>query len=158
MNLEERYNSGDGKYPYVARVKSTQEASVGVRTGVDFMDAGARSATAVDQFQSNFQRRAERDTTVVQGGNETVTYGASQLKGISRWFGRALNYAFTDPKASGNHIQDSQWTSFKNPRNNRDTWTDNNNVFHRWTPEVKFNASDKLSQFAKNNATGKKPV
>ena len=155
MNLEQRYNAAP-ETTYVGRVKTTQVASVGVGKGVDFMDAGARAGGTVDQMQSNFERRREGDVTVVQGGSETATYGASDRKGLSRWYGRALNYAFTDPRASNNYIQDSVWTTYKSMRvGTRDSWSDNTTNFHRWTPSTKFNRATVLSELAKTRATSK---
>ncbi len=154
MTLEERYNTA-APTTTAGRVRTTQAADVGAKTGVDLMDAGARASTTADQFQSNFERRASNDKTVVQS-KETVEYAPAERKGLSRWFGRALNYAFTDPKAPGNYIQDSMWTSFKSikPETN-DVWKDNPTNFHRWTPAVKFSADPKLSQFAKTKAVAK---
>ena len=156
MNLEQRYEAATGN-SYVARVKATQVASVGVRQGVDFMDAGAPKGTAADSMQSNFQRRASEDKVVTQGGDDTKTYAANQLKGSSRWFGRALNYAFTDPSSATSGLVSSQWTLYKSLRvGTKDAWTDNPNGFRRWTPATTFNISATLSELAKTRATGKR--
>lgn len=157
MTLEERYNAAAAN-TYVGRVRTTQAADYGANPGVDFMDAGAKPLGASDSIQSNFQRRKSDDAKVVQGGSETNNYDAGELKGISRWYGRALNYAFTDPMAIANGIKDSQWTTFKSKRvNTRDAWKDSP-IFHRWTPTVEFRTSTSLSEFAKTRATGKKPA
>lgn len=159
MTLEERYNAAT-EATYVGRVKATQEASVGVGRGVDFMDAGAAKAmiTAPDTMQANFQRRASNDTTVTPVGDTTNTYTAGELKGTSRWYGRALNYAFSNPSSTSTGLVYSQWNLYKNFRTDtRDTWRDNT-TFHRWTPTTKFNLNDKLSALAKTRATGKRPT
>lgn len=155
MTLEERYNTAAAN-TYAYRVRTTQAADVGSTNGVDFMDAGARTRTTGDTFQSNFKRRTENDKTFVQGGENTNNYNQSEIKGLSRWYGRALNYAFTDPRAPGNSIQNSVWTTYKSVRpDTKDSWTDNPSYFHRWTPSTKFNLSSTLSSLAKTRATGK---
>lgn len=155
MTLEERYNAAAAT-TYVGRVKATQEASVGAGRGVDFMDAGAPKGNAADSMQSNFQRRASDDTVVTQGGDATNTYTASELKGSSRWYGRALNYAFTDPSSATTGLVSSQWNLYKGFRTStRDGWRDNA-TFHRWKPSNEFKASSTLSEFAKTKATGKR--
>ena len=156
MTLEERYNNA-APTTTAGRVRTTQEAGVGAVKGVNFMDGSVRS-NATDSLQSNFERRASDDKTVVQGGTETATYDAGDRKGLSRWFGRALNYAFTDPKAAGNYLQDSVYTTFKSFRTGtRDAWSDNAGYFHRYTPSAtgKFAVSSTLSADAKVRATPK---
>jgi hypothetical protein len=153
MDLKTRYESAAAS-TYVGKVRTTQEADVGVGRGVDFMDAGAGKGNP-DNMQSNFQRRAADNTTVTQGTD--TTYSATDLKGSSRWYGKALNYAFTDPNSATTGITVSQWNSFKNKRTGtKDTWTDNT-YFHRWTPSAQFKASETLSALAKTRATGKAP-
>lgn len=157
MTLEERYNNAASN-TYVGKVRTTQAADYGAKSGVDFMDAGAKPLGTADSIQSNFQRRTSDDVTVVQGGDDTKTYGAGELKGVSRWYGRALNYAFTDPAAIANGITNSQWTTFKAKRvGTKDAWTDNP-TFHRWTPKEVFSASTSLSELARTRATGKRPT
>ena len=155
MTLEERYNNA-APTTTAGRVRDTQEAGVGAVKGVNFMDGSVRSNTT-DSLQSNFERRASDDTTVVQSA-ATTTYDAGERKGLSRWFGRALNYAFIDPKAPGNYLQNSAHTTFKSFRvGTKDAWSDNPGYFHRYTPTVtgKFAVSDTLSADAKIRATPK---
>jgi hypothetical protein len=160
MTLEERYNAAS-ENTYVGRVRTTQAAITTAGPGVDFMDAGS-GGRPPDSLQSNFQRRAAENITVIQGGSETATYEQTELKGLSRWFGRALNYAFTDPNAPKSHIKTSVWNTFKSLRpDTRDRWgtgSDAQLYFHRWTPTTGFNSSSSLSSLAKSRATGKGPV
>jgi hypothetical protein len=118
------------------------------------MDAGAGKG-GVDSMQSNFQRRKSEDKVVTQGTDKTYTAG--ELKGSSRWYGRALNYAFTDPASATTGINISQWTAHKSMRG-KDRWSDNVLNFHRWTPNAKFQTSAGLSAIAKTRATGKRPT
>lgn len=153
MTLEQRYaaaavntNAGRAK----ANTDVVQNRS---GTGVNFMDAGARVGTT-DTLQSNFQQEKTKTTEFVQGTDTTIA--ANDRKGLSRWYGRALNYAFTDPNATASSIKDSVWKTYKSMRTDTlDAWKDNPTNFHRWTPTVKFAISDTLSAFAKVRAAPK---
>ena len=155
MDLKTRYENAPDT-TYAGRVRTTQAADVGAGSGVNFMDAGYASpggATA-DTMQSNFQRRASEDKTYTRGAETTVLAG--ELKGASRWYGRALNFAFTDPSSTSTGLTNSQYTSFKSIRpNTKDVWADNPSFFHRWKPSAEFRSS--LSGLAQTRATGKKP-
>jgi hypothetical protein len=157
MTLEQRYRAAPAT-SYVGRVKTEQAlpATADPQKGVDFMDAGFGKGGA-DSMQSNFQRRKSEDKVVTQGTD--TTYTPDELKGSSRWYGRALNYAFTNPASTTTGITISQWTAHKSVRpGTKDSWSDNVSNFHRWTPTAKFEASAGLSALAKTRATGKKPA
>lgn len=151
MTLEQRYNTAPAT-TYAGKVRTLQAADYGAKKGVDFMDAGTRSGTQ-DTFQSNFQRNASDTKIFTQGKSETSNYAPSERKGLSRWYGRALNYAFTNPEAAGNSLQFSLHTTYKNFRGGtRDIWS-GFSTFHRWTPQTKFVTS--LSTFSSSRAQSK---
>jgi hypothetical protein len=156
MNLEQRYNTAP-ENSYVGRVRTKQAADVGVGIGVNFMDAGYASpggATA-DTMQSNFQRRASEDKNFTRGAETTIAAG--ELKGASRWYGRALNFAFTNPGSTSTGLTNSQYTSFKGMRTGtKDAWVDNPSFFHRWNPSTEFRNS--LTGLAQTRATGRRPA
>jgi hypothetical protein len=153
MTLEERYknaaantNAGRAK----ANTDLVQDSS---GPGVNFMDAGARIGST-DTMQSNFQQEKAKTTEFVQGTDTVIA--ANERKGLSRWYGRALNYAFTDPNATASSIKDSAWKTYKSMRTDTlDAWKDNPTNFHRWTPTAKFAISATLSSFAKVRAAAK---
>lgn len=157
MNLKERYeNASSAQYPkaYEARNKQN-EPSEAEDSIVNFMDAGGRTSTT-DSFQTEFRRNAPGTKKYVQSADTTEYKKQDEKKGLSRWYGRALNYAFKDPLAPNNYIQDSVWTSQKNIRpSTKDSWADNPLYFHRYTPTIKFETSTMLSELAQKRAASK---
>jgi hypothetical protein len=153
MTLEQRYAAAASNTNAGRAKANTDVVQNRSGPGVNFMDAGARIGIT-DTLQSNFQQEKTNTTEFVQGTDTTIAAG--ERKGLSRWYGRALNYAFTDPNATASSIKDSVWKTYKGMRTlTRDSWTDNSTNFHRWTPTVKFAISDTLSSFAKIRATPK---
>jgi hypothetical protein len=156
MDLKTRYETAP-ETTYAGRVRTGQAADVGVGAGVNFMDAGYASpggATA-DTMQSNFQRRASEDKIFTRGTETTIAAG--DLKGATRWYGRALNFAFTNPSSTSTGLTNSQYTSFKGIRpGTKDVWADNPSFFHRWKPSAEFRSS--LTGLTQTRATGRKPT
>lgn len=148
MSLLDRYNTATDGNAFKSR--TLQVSDQNITNGVDFMDAGTRSSVAKDSMQEQFKRQVPGTKEFVQGPN-TTTYSQDEKKGLSKWFGRALNYAFTDPKAPGNSLQTSVWNIHKLIRNSKEgakeTWTQPDGKsyanFHRYIPTSNF--ASKLS-------------
>lgn len=153
MSLLEKYNGATAGNAFLSR--TTQVSDTNIKNGVNFMDAGVRNTTT-DQFQTEFKRNAPGTKTWTPGID--TDYAASDQKGLSRWYGRALNYAFIDPNATGSSIKDSVWKYFKMIRKtegSKDTWLETGNeYFHRYTPKTNFGST--LTGLAQTRALQKK--
>lgn len=143
LTLEQRYNAAaEDTNAGRARVQATSATTA----GVNFTDAGPRPAGA-DEFQDEFSRNPAGTKTFVQGTATDVSQG--EKAGLSRWYGRALNFAFTAPQAPS--IKDSLWDLYKGLRvGTLDAWTDNPSNFHRYTRNTQFPST--LSGYAKIRA------
>ena len=154
MSLLEKYNGATTGNAFISRTKQNGDPKIDRDSIVNFTDAGART-TSTDSFQTEFRRQVP-GTKEYTPSADTTSYDQTTQKGLSRWYGRALNYAFTDPVAPNNYIQDSVWNTYKGIRpSTKESWTDNPQYFHRYTPTVKFEISTTLSALAQKRAASK---
>jgi hypothetical protein len=108
MSLIDLYNSTT-ESTYVGRVRLTQagiqradpdgtSANLPLTRGVNLMDAFRRSAGQDDAMQTEFTRNAPGSYRYAGNGKIPGT-GVDQndTKNLTRWTGKALNFAFVDP-------------------------------------------------------------